>query len=94
MVNLVFTCLRSRFQLGILGTGNHEAGIQVVDKIYKKCAAKKIGIECKGQVCVMIHCGSRGLGHQVETGKYHTSQVHRDIVLVRFQLPSIHVFII
>jgi len=28
-----------------------------------------MGIEEKGQVCVMIHCGSRGLGHQVATGK-------------------------
>ncbi|XP_065939364.1 RNA-splicing ligase RtcB homolog [Magallana gigas] len=55
------------WKLGILGTGNHKAGIQVVDKIYNKFAAKKMGIECKGQVCVMIHCGRRGLGHQVET---------------------------
>lgn len=54
-------------QLGTLGAGNHYAEIQVVDEIYDKFAAKKMGIECKGQVCVMIHCGSRGLGHQVAT---------------------------
>uniref|UniRef100_K1Q667 RNA-splicing ligase RtcB homolog n=2 Tax=Magallana gigas TaxID=29159 RepID=K1Q667_MAGGI len=54
-------------QLGTLGAGNHYAEIQVVDEIYNKFAAKKMGIECKGQVCVMIHCGSRGLGHQVAT---------------------------
>lgn len=41
----------------------------MVDEIYNKFAAKKMGIEFKGQVCVMIHCGSRGLGHQVATGK-------------------------
>ncbi|KAK2188786.1 hypothetical protein NP493_121g01009 [Ridgeia piscesae] len=54
-------------QLGTLGAGNHYAEIQVVDEIYNKFAASKMGIEEKGQVCVMIHCGSRGLGHQVAT---------------------------
>ncbi|ELU11596.1 hypothetical protein CAPTEDRAFT_227476 [Capitella teleta] len=53
--------------LGTLGAGNHYAEIQVVDDIYDKFAASKMGIEHKGQVCVMIHCGSRGLGHQVAT---------------------------
>lgn len=41
--------------------------IQVVDEIFDKYAASKMGIDFKGQVCVMIHCGSRGLGHQVAT---------------------------
>jgi tRNA-splicing ligase RtcB len=54
-------------QLGTLGAGNHYAEIQVVDEIYDKYAASKMGIDFKGQVCVMIHCGSRGLGHQVAT---------------------------
>jgi tRNA-splicing ligase RtcB (3'-phosphate/5'-hydroxy nucleic acid ligase) len=54
-------------QLGTLGAGNHYAEIQVVDEIYDKFAASKMGIDFKGQVCVMIHCGSRGLGHQVAT---------------------------
>lgn len=57
-------------QLGTLGAGNHYAEIQVVDEIYNSYAAKRMGIDFKGQVCVMIHCGSRGLGHQVATGKY------------------------
>jgi tRNA-splicing ligase RtcB len=52
-----------------LGAGNHYAEIQVVDEIYDRFAAGKMGIDFKGQVCVMIHCGSRGLGHQVATGK-------------------------
>lgn len=56
-------------QLGTLGAGNHYAEIQVVDEIYNSFAAKRMGIDFKGQVCVMIHCGSRGLGHQVATGK-------------------------
>lgn len=55
-------------QLGTLGAGNHYAEIQVVDEIYDKYAASKMGIEDKGQVCVMIHSGSRGFGHQVATG--------------------------
>lgn len=52
-------------QLGTLGAGNHYAEIQVVDEIYDTHAAKVMGIDHKGQVVVMIHSGSRGLGHQV-----------------------------
>lgn len=54
-------------QLGTLGAGNHYAEIQVVDEILNPFAAKKMGIDQIGQVCVMIHSGSRGLGHQVAT---------------------------
>ena len=52
-------------QLGTLGAGNHYAEIQVVDEIYDKFAAGQMGIDRVGQVVVMIHCGSRGFGHQV-----------------------------
>lgn len=41
-----------------------------MDEIYNDYAAKKMGIDHKGQVCVMIHSGSRGLGHQVATGEH------------------------
>ncbi|XP_045785165.1 RNA-splicing ligase RtcB homolog [Maniola jurtina] len=54
-------------QLGTLGAGNHYAEIQVVDEIYDKFAAGKMGLERTGQVVVMIHSGSRGFGHQVAT---------------------------
>lgn len=54
-------------QLGTLGAGNHYAEIQVVDEIFDNYAAKTMGLDRKGQVCIMIHCGSRGLGHQVAT---------------------------
>merc|ERR1712241_1369977 len=54
-------------QLGTLGAGNHYAEIQVVDEIFDKFAASKMGIEETGQVVLMIHCGSRGFGHQVAT---------------------------
>jgi tRNA-splicing ligase RtcB len=54
-------------QLGTLGAGNHYVEIQVVDEIYDKHAAARMGIDRIGQICVMIHSGSRGLGHQVAT---------------------------
>lgn len=57
------------FQLGTLGAGNHYAEIQVVDEIFDDYAARKMGIDHTGQVCVMIHSGSRGMGHQVATGR-------------------------
>jgi tRNA-splicing ligase RtcB (3'-phosphate/5'-hydroxy nucleic acid ligase) len=41
----------------------------VVDEIFDEASAKQMGIHRKGQVCVMIHSGSRGLGHQVATGR-------------------------
>ncbi|MEM1689156.1 MAG: RtcB family protein [Candidatus Hadarchaeales archaeon] len=52
-------------QLGSLGSGNHFLEVQVVDKIYNPEVAKKFGIFEEDQVTVMIHTGSRGLGHQV-----------------------------
>ena len=52
-------------QTGSLGSGNHFLEIQKVDKIYDKEIAKAFGIEKEGQVMIMIHTGSRGLGHQV-----------------------------
>jgi len=54
-------------QLGTLGAGNHFLEIQVVNKIFLPEVAKVFGIEKPGQVCVMIHTGSRGFGHQVCT---------------------------
>jgi len=54
-------------QMGTLGAGNHYAEIQVVEEIYDEFVGKKMGIDQVGQVCVMIHSGSRGLGHQVAT---------------------------
>jgi len=56
---------RGAAQLGTLGSGNHFLEVQVVDKIYDPAAAKAMGITHEGQVTVMIHTGSRGLGHQV-----------------------------
>lgn len=55
---------RGRNQLGTLGSGNHFLEIQEVEKIFDKKIAKAFGIESEGQIMVMIHTGSRGLGHQ------------------------------
>lgn len=56
---------RGKNQLGTLGAGNHFLEVQVVDEIYDEETAKAFGITEKGQITMMIHCGSRGLGHQV-----------------------------
>ena len=56
---------RGRSQVGTLGSGNHFLEIQRVDRIVDVKAAKAFGIDRVGQVTVMIHCGSRGFGHQV-----------------------------
>jgi len=54
-------------QLGTLGGGNHFLEIQFVEDIYDRELAKAFGISDVGQVTVLIHTGSRGLGHQVCT---------------------------
>ncbi len=51
-------------QLGTLGAGNHFLEVQYVDEIFDKKIAEAFGLR-KDQVVIMIHCGSRGLGHQV-----------------------------
>lgn len=56
---------RGRKQLGTLGAGNHFIEVQYVDEIYDKETAKVFGIAGKDQIVLMIHSGSRGLGHQV-----------------------------
>lgn len=55
---------RGREQLGTLGSGNHFLEIEVVEEIFDPQAASVFGLE-KGQIAVMLHSGSRGLGHQV-----------------------------
>src|ERR671920_1652373 len=51
-------------QLGTLGSGNHFLEVQYIDEIYDEEAAQAFGLDL-GQVTVLIHSGSRGLGHQV-----------------------------
>ncbi len=53
-------------QLGSLGAGNHFLEVQVVEEVFHDRAARVMGLSV-GQVCVMVHTGSRGMGHQVCT---------------------------
>ncbi|MCV0431721.1 RtcB family protein [Nitrosopumilus sp.] len=51
-------------QLGSLGSGNHFLEVQKVAEVHDQEAAKRMGIE-EGTITILIHCGSRGFGHQV-----------------------------
>jgi tRNA-splicing ligase RtcB len=57
-------------QVGSLGSGNHFLEVQAVDRVYDMATATQMGLS-EGRVCVMIHTGSRGLGHQVCTDHVH-----------------------
>jgi len=57
---------RGRDQLGTLGGGNHFLEVQVVDAVYDPAAALAMGLR-EGDLTVLLHTGSRGLGHQVCT---------------------------
>jgi tRNA-splicing ligase RtcB len=57
---------RQRGEMGTLGSGNHYLEVQVVDRIHDPEAAHAYGL-AEGQIVVSIHCGSRGLGHQIGT---------------------------
>lgn len=57
---------RQRDELGTLGSGNHYLEVQYVEEIFDPRTASAYGLR-QGQVVVSIHCGSRGLGHQVAT---------------------------
>ncbi|MEM1722276.1 MAG: RtcB family protein [Candidatus Jordarchaeales archaeon] len=78
-------------QLGTLGSGNHFLEIQYVEQVYDARAAEKMGL-FEGQIAVLIHTGSRGLGHQVcsdylkimehAMGKYGISLPDRELAAV------------
>jgi len=54
---------RAEKELGTLGSGNHFIEIQILEKIFEEDLAEKWGL-FEGQICIMIHTGSRALGHQ------------------------------
>src|ERR671930_847505 len=62
-------------QLGSLGSGNHFLEIQKVHRIFDDTAAKAMGITQEGQLTVLIHCGSRGLGHQICSDYLRISEI-------------------
>ncbi|MDG6923298.1 MAG: RtcB family protein [Nitrososphaerota archaeon] len=56
---------RGAKSLGTLGSGNHFLEIETVNQLFDQNAARSMGLESPDQICVLIHTGSRGLGHQV-----------------------------
>ena len=57
---------RQRAEMGSLGSGNHYLEVQEVETIYDAAMAAAFGL-VRGEVVVTVHCGSRGLGHQIGT---------------------------
>ncbi len=74
---------RGRDQLGTLGSGNHFLEVQKVEEVFDEGIAKVFGL-FKDQVTVMIHSGSRGLGHQVCTD--YVSLLHRSLEKYKISL--------
>ncbi len=85
---------RGRQQIGTLGAGNHFLEVQKVTEIFNKDVAENYGIK-KGQITVMIHTGSRGLGYQIcddylkimrtAVNKYNIKLVDRQLACVPFK---------
>jgi len=76
---------RGRPQVGTLGSGNHFLEVQYVDKIYDEKAAEAFGLK-EGQVTFMIHCGSRGAGHQICTD--HLQAISKASKKYKISLPD------
>ncbi len=76
---------RGRPQLGTLGSGNHFLEIQKVAEIFDPVLAEKLGL-FEGQITVMIHCGSRGAGHQICTD--HLEILGRAVHKYGIELPD------
>ena len=70
-------------QLGTLGSGNHFLEVQTAAEIMDPEAAQVMGIREPGQVMVLIHCGSRGLGHQVCTDSLKVIEAATDRYKIR-----------
>ncbi|PIP24322.1 MAG: RNA-splicing ligase RtcB [Candidatus Nealsonbacteria bacterium CG23_combo_of_CG06-09_8_20_14_all_37_18] len=89
---------RGRDQVGTLGSGNHFLELQKVAEIFDEKVAKTFGL-FKDQIVIMIHCGSRGLGHQICTDylrefiplmerKYKIQVPDREFACVPFNSPE------
>ncbi|MCU1327461.1 MAG: tRNA-splicing ligase RtcB [Bryobacterales bacterium] len=88
---------RGRPQLGTIGSGNHFVEFQYVEEIHDEDAARSMNLR-HGGVTVMVHCGSRGLGHQVCTDylaqmgtamrKYNLSVPDRQLACVPIDSPE------
>ncbi len=84
---------RGSGQLGSLGSGNHFLELDIVDEIFDSKVAEALGLE-QGNLCIFIHSGSRGLGHQVCQDYLRTMQSamkHHGIQLPDLQLACVPV---
>ena len=88
---------RGRPQVGSIGSGNHFVEVQYVQKVFDRQLGEALGLS-EGQVVVLIHTGSRGLGHQVCTDflaqmgaamkKYNITLPDRQLACVPIQSPE------
>ncbi len=76
---------RGADQIGTLGSGNHFLELQRVDRIYDEATADAYGLR-EGQVTILIHSGSRGLGHQVCTD--FVKRMDSQLAHYRIELPD------
>jgi tRNA-splicing ligase RtcB len=76
---------RGRGQVGTLGAGNHFIEIDIVDKVLDDTIARRLGL-FQGQVAVQVHCGSRGLGHQICSD--YVKRFQKSINRYGFDLPD------
>ena len=74
---------RGKSQIGTLGQGNHFIDLMFVDNIFNKNIAKQFNLQ-KNQLCIMIHTGSRGLGHQVANDFYKLVETKKPISYFSF----------
>jgi tRNA-splicing ligase RtcB len=91
---------RGIHQLGTLGSGNHYLEIQVVsnDRVFDQATATAFGITGQDQIVVMVHCGSRGFGHQVASDylsvfekamrRYHITVPDQQLACAPFRSPE------
>ena len=88
---------RGKDQLGTMGAGNHFVEVGVVDEIFDAAEAARLGLK-EGQITVLIHTGSRGLGHQIATDyirlmmqampKYGITLPDRELACAPFSSPE------
>lgn len=77
---------RGAGQIGTLGAGNHFLEFQVVDEIFEPETARTFGLTVPRELCVMIHTGSRGFGHQICDD--YLQVMEEAIVKHRIELPD------
>ncbi len=88
---------RGKDQLGTMGAGNHFVEVEVVDEVFDAAEAGRLGLK-RGQLAVLIHTGSRGLGHQIATDyirlmmqampKYGITLPDRELACAPFSSPE------